>query len=254
VAIDVGTTVTLKVPADLSGEAVARLQRDLEASLADRPGIVVLDCAELKQVSAAHISNLCTAYRICEQEGVFVRLESPSPGLSRVLQVLDLDGLFGNDGETGRGGRRRAVRWAAEGYRRMYVDQFRGDAEEISRSSGLFLNYLKSLRLSEIETFELQTVFYEIAMNIAVHGNATENERIVFTAEAGDTGIVLAFTDSGDPFDPTRHEAEFEPQSAGKERRKRGIGITMIRRLTDKITYCRKHDSINVLTVEKNWG
>ncbi len=213
-----------------------------------------LDCSRLKRVSADHISCLCGAYRACEEAGVPVRLESLPPGLIQVLGVLGLEELFGGNAEPGSNSRNRAFRWAAEGFRRVHVDQFRGEIKDVNRSSAVFLDYLKSLKLSEIAAFELQTVFYEIAMNIAAHGNTARDERIVFTAEADDTGIVMAFTDSGDPFDPTEHEVEYEPQSAGRERRKRGLGITMIRRLMDKITYCRKHDSINVLTAEKNWG
>ncbi len=253
-SIDVGTAINVKVPADHSGDAMSRFLTDLEHHLAGRPGIIALDCSHVNRVSADHISSLCGAYQSCEQAGVAVRLESASPGLSRVLEVLDLDGLFGSDGFPTRGDRRRAFRWAAEGFRRMHVDQFLGDSEEVNRSSVAFLKYLKSLRLPEIVAFELQTVFYEVAMNIAAHAKMNDRERIVFTAEADDTGIVLAFTDSGVPFDLTGYEADFEPTAAGKERRKRGIGITMIRRLTDKVTYCRKHDSINVLTVEKHWG
>lgn len=252
--LNVGATVNVTVPADVSSDALDSFQKDLEHNLAGRPEMLALDCSQLTRVSADHISSLCGAYQVCERAGVAVKIESASPGLSRVLEVLDLDGLFGSNRNPARSSRRRARRWAAEGFRRMYVDQFRGDADDVNRSSEAFLQYLESLRLPKITAFELQTVFYEIAMNIAAHGNTAESERIVFTAEADDDGIALAFTDSGDPFDPTSLEADFEPRAAGRERRKRGIGMTMIRRLTDRITYCRKHDSINVLTVEKHWG
>lgn len=252
--LNVGATANVRVPADNSRDAITSFQKDLESRLAGHPEILSLDCSQLKRVSADHIASLCGAYQICEREGVTVKLEAASPGLSRVLEVLELDGLFGNNGAPRQDDRRRASRWAAEGLRRMYVDQFKGNAGDVNRASEAFLNYLEALRLPDLVAFELQTVFYEIAMNIAAHGQTAKSERIVFTAEADDAGIVLAFTDSGIPFDLTGHEADFEPYAAGRERRKRGIGITMIRRLTDRITYCRKHDSINVLTVEKHWS
>lgn len=246
--------VEISVPAIASRAAMDSFQKDLEQRLTGQPDVLALDCSQLKRVSADHISSLCGAYQSCERAGVSLRLTATSPGLARVLEVLDLDGLLLDRETTVKASRRTVCRWAAEGFRRMYVDQFRVDADDITRSSETFLCYLNSLRVPEITAFELQTVFYEIAMNIAAHSKTLEDERVVFTAEADDRGIVMAFTDSGEPFDPTTHEAVFEPKAAGKERKKRGLGITMIRRLTDKISYCRKHDSLNILKVEKHWG
>lgn len=253
-SVSTKATAHIQVPDDHSAEARDRFQRELSELLTSRPGTVAVDCSKLKRVSAEHVSVLCSALQTCEQAGAAVRLSEVSAGLSRVLEVLDLGGLFDRDSDQTVGNRRRACRWAAAGFRRMYVDQFQSTPAEIKASSESFLKYLEALRLPEIVAFELQTVFYEIAMNICSHSYAGTEERIVFTAEADDRGIVMVFTDSGVPFDPTSHEDDFEPRTAAKERRKRGIGITLIKRLTDKITYCRKRELINVLTIEKHWS
>ena len=66
-------------------------------------------------------------------------------------------------------------------------------------------------------------------------------------AEPG--GVKLMFVDDGSPYDPLSHE---DPDTAlpAAERPIGGLGIMMVKKMTDSIKYERKHDR-NFLTVVK---
>ena len=93
---------------------------------------------------------------------------------------------------------------------------------------------------------ELETVLEEAYMNIAGHSGATEAD-VDFTLEGGD--VCLRFSDNGVPFNPLS-QPEPDVTLPAAERSIGGLGILMIRRMTDRQTYAREGER-NVLTLMK---
>ena len=68
-----------------------------------------------------------------------------------------------------------------------------------------------------------------------------------------DDSIILHFIDNGISFDMTKHENNFKPHQAIKDRMKNGLGILMIKKMADSVNYERR-DNKNLLTITKTWS
>ena len=94
----------------------------------------------------------------------------------------------------------------------------------------------------------LHVILDEICSNIVKHSGASGFE-VDFEMLAEPCGIKLTFVDDGSPYDPLSHE---DPDTAlpAEKRPIGGLGIMMVKKMTDSIKYERKHDR-NFLTVVK---
>ncbi len=241
----------IAVPLSLSGDAVDEFHGRLEEAFAVAEGIVTLDCSQLKNVVSSHINLLWMAYLRSEEAHIKVRLKDPSPGLLRVLQVLDLYELF----VTGMGLSEGGVDRAKEPTRieDSYSDEFSTSVTAIDKATESFLAYLKRIDLPKMTTFELRTIFYEVATNIRSHAEIEGRSTISFSVRPEGERLILKFTDTGRAFDPAGHKYEVQAERAAEARQRRGFGLALIHRLADRVSYKRKEDTINVLTVEKKW-
>ena len=79
------------------------------------------------------------------------------------------------------------------------------------------------------------------------------DSQIRFSVSTGHNRVVIQFVDSGDPFDPTGVRINDNILKQTRQPLHRGLGLTMIRRLTNQIAYERRGDQ-NIFTVEKTWG
>ena len=87
----------------------------------------------------------------------------------------------------------------------------------------------------------------EIYSNIARYSGATE-ARIGCNVSGG--RITLRFMDNGSPYDPTEKEDPDTTLSA-EEREIGGLGIFMVKKIMDDVTYDYK-GCFNILTLVKN--
>ena len=78
-----------------------------------------------------------------------------------------------------------------------------------------------------------------------------ENDLISFRVIPAEEHVTLRFADSGLLFDPTGRKSAFDPRQAIRLKQTNGIGLTMIKRLVDTISYERVGSRLNVLTLEK---
>jgi anti-sigma regulatory factor (Ser/Thr protein kinase)/anti-anti-sigma regulatory factor len=251
--IDSGITPTLLVPADFSGNAVARFDEKLKELLMEHPVSVALDVSQMEHITSSHIRVLWRAYLTCSDAGVTMKLKSPSPGLICVLKVLDLHELFTDDQDSIQPQLRRAVKiesWKTSG---IYADEFTADSRSVNRALKGFLKFLERLPVPDEVMFELRILFYEVATNISLHARTKDNDLIVFSCRVEGSKVIMVFADSGVTFDPTSSTADIDPQTASKNGQTRGFGLTLVRRLTDKMSYVRINDVMNVLTMEKKW-
>jgi anti-sigma regulatory factor (Ser/Thr protein kinase) len=123
--------------------------------------------------------------------------------------------------------------------------------DDISSTFIRFHDFLKKLRVSEMHAFDLETVFYEIATNIFRHGELSPVSFISFSATLEGQDLELRFEDEGKEFDPTGYSRHFDHHEAIRQDERHGLGITMIQRLVDEISYERADGIRNVVILRK---
>ena len=87
----------------------------------------------------------------------------------------------------------------------------------------------------------------EIFSNIARYSGATS---VVLGCSLKDGKATLRFSDNGRPYDPTEKPDPDTTQSA-EEREVGGLGIFMVKKLMDEVTY-EYADGSNILTLVKS--
>ncbi|MDD4050356.1 MAG: ATP-binding protein [candidate division Zixibacteria bacterium] len=241
------------VPAELTGPAEDRFEECLRAVLETCPPTVLLDCAPLQRVTSRHVELLWRTQLRCQRHTTEVRLENPTPGLIRVLTVLDLAELFNCAPLEAEAAPGTAAAGAGPA-KANYKDTFGPTDDTVVPASERYGAFLADLPIPELIRFELRTIFYEVANNISQHGGIGDGSPIRFWAEFGSARIIMTFTDTGRAYDPTTADGDFDPRAAAKKRRVRGFGIPMVRRMTDAMSYVRSADDRNILTIVKTWS
>lgn len=251
--VDAGKIQVIKVPRVLSVETVDKFHEELGSLVNKRPTLVELDCSQIDLVTSSHINLLWEARTLCLENNLNVKLSFVSPGVIRVLKVLDLHDIFlGKQTEPKTDTLNDNMENRVKDERELKLE-FRSETGAITRCLADFRLFLSRLNLPMKFVIELEIVFYEVATNIRLHSGLGTGDVIVFDVASQDDKIIMIFTDRGKSFDPTMKGTEYEPGKVIRERKKRGFGLTMISRMTDRMIYRRLEDSINVLTLEKNW-
>ena len=219
----------------------------------ERPPKVLLDCSQLHQVVSGHINILWQSRSICKEAGVPIYLTNPGGNLIRVLRILDLLELFEFSGAINAFDE-ETIKTELLNIEDTGLNlEFKCRKSEIIKSRDCLRDYLKDMNLSSAIIYDLETLFYEVVNNIAEHSDLNENQTIKFEALCKDDRIVLNFFDNGRPFNPTHLNFKYDPANATFENKKRGYGLIMINRMSDKISYHREENGLNVLTLEKRW-
>ncbi|MCP4566358.1 MAG: STAS domain-containing protein [FCB group bacterium] len=253
--MNVNTTpnISLNVPSQLTPGNVTDFEDKLSSVLRNCQENIAMDCSALEFVTSSHINLLWAAHLQCADDGITMYLQSPTAGLIRVLKVLDLYDVFEytNEGTFAVTSNEKPV--FDNSLRPSYRDHIPADRESIDKALIDFMNFLSGGGLPELTEFELRTIFYEVTTNIRLHSGISEKDRMEFTVKVGDRRIILEFIDSGMPFDITSQNLELEPRLAGQRRQKRGIGLNMVHKLADRVSYTRQDNSRNIVAIEKHW-
>ena len=96
--------------------------------------------------------------------------------------------------------------------------------------------------------FKVRLVLEELVLNLIDHATGSATDRIEVRIELKGSRVVLVLEDDGDPFDP-RSAPAFDKAKPLEERGPRGMGIHLVRSMTDGIAY-ERIDSRNRLRVE----
>jgi len=112
---------------------------------------------------------------------------------------------------------------------------------------------LEPMSCPERTRIQLSVAIDELFGNIANYAYVPEEGQATVRVETEDNprGIIITFIDSGTPYNPL--EAK-EPDTTlpARQRRIGGLGIFMVKKTMDDITYEYK-DGQNILTVRKNF-
>ena len=246
------TTVTCKLPGDFSVEAQETFIDELKQKCNNNTRKVIIDCSQIYMGTSRHIGMLWEAKSYCDNISVELVLRSVTLGLLRVLKVLDLFDLFIDDEPTLIDNGKKSVSdkpCIAE----SFLLEFKAEVNNISRALEQLRQFLKKMLVPEDILIELETIFYEVATNIYLHGQMDNFQGIKFSLKQIEDRLVMKFVDQGQAFDPTVRIEQLNPHAAIKKKQKRGFGLYMISRMTDKISYSRLENRYNELILEKNW-
>lgn len=210
-----------------------------------------IDCSLLSHIRSGHINALWDALTRCEEAGVRMRLTSVGYGLERLLQALDLHPLFTLEPSKRRPRPQQVPLDGGATRQTAFSAKFEPGMDDISDTFIRFHDFLKKLQVSEMKAFDLETVFYEISTNILRHGGLSSLSSICFSATLEGRYMELRFVDEGRAFDPTGYSRQFDHHEAILRKERHGLGITMIRRLVDRISYERADGIRNVVIIHK---
>ena len=247
----------LILPADLTRSTTSQFLELVQSILDSRVTELKIDCSRINNASSSHISILWEAYDLCKSNKVKIILEEATTSLVRVLFILDLGELFGlGSHESGfkSADKRETV---SDQDSHIHTEQICVSREKLSQSVEAFLKFSSTHGVPEITDFEMRTVFCEVMTNVIDHSGLTESDNVKFTAKIKGNHMNMVFEDLGVAFDPTIYHGSADLDdliTAAKERRFRGFGLLMIRKLVDKIKYSRKEDTVNHLEIEKYWS
>ena len=122
------------------------------------------------------------------------------------------------------------------------------DLANLERATAFFEEILKEHTAPQRVIQQMNVVTDEIFSNIVFYSGATA---VTLGCEAGEGYARLRFSDNGRAYDPTQKPAP-DITIPPEEREAGGMGIYIVRKLTDGISYSYS-DGLNVLTLEKRW-
>jgi len=108
---------------------------------------------------------------------------------------------------------------------------------------------LKSVDVPQKSIFSLMTVSEEIIVNIIHYAYNEEKGDLEIDFEQEGQTLRFTFKDSGTPFDPLAH-TEVDTNLQAHERDIGGLGIHMVKSMTDKVAYDYQNGE-NILVIEK---
>ncbi len=129
--------------------------------------------------------------------------------------------------------------------------ELKGELPELEKLPRIVADIGERYRLRPEIVFHLNLVLEEILSNVMTNGydDAEEHKiRLGLWVQAGE--LTLEVEDDGAPFNPL-DAAPPDLQTPLEDRRIGGLGIHLVRSLTDRMEYQRK-DGRNCLTLKKN--
>ena len=124
--------------------------------------------------------------------------------------------------------------------------------QQVNLVSAFIKNIASQLEIDKKTTGEIRLAVEEAVVNIIHYAYPSGSTGNIITLEAKSDGVtlMLILTDSGAAFDPTE-VPDADTTMSAEERPIGGLGIHLIRQLTDSINYKRENGK-NILTMRKN--
>ena len=214
---------------------------------------IVLECMHLRTISSSHVSLMWELYLLCRDHEIVLKLQNVSNSIKEVLEVLDISGFFpvANQEEY------HAPANETSKITSITLPPLRFElsatTEDIVRSKFNIGNHLKDAYIPYDTVYEIETIFYELATNIRLHGKQNDRSQIAVEINQVNNTLIMTLIDNCQLFDPTKLDAGYNPETAIKQGMKNGLGIIMVKKIADSISYERKDDK-NILTVKKSWS
>ncbi|MBT6120370.1 SpoIIE family protein phosphatase [bacterium] len=124
------------------------------------------------------------------------------------------------------------------------------DIEELIKVQQVVQTVCDAYSLSENMAYTLNLIIEELVANTIYHGYTHhKKEHIFIEMDSQDTQMVLTIHDTGVPFNPLLYVPE-ETAISIQDKRAGGLGIKLIQKLCDSITYNREEDK-NIVQITK---
>jgi anti-sigma regulatory factor (Ser/Thr protein kinase)/anti-anti-sigma regulatory factor len=243
--------ITVNVPPTLCEETLHDFYAQLDQIIMQHPKRVYLNCGQLEYVNSRHIVTLWQAFGQCTDAGINVKLTQATVNLKQTLRLLDLHDLLLGEAAPIEHDKNKQKDIDRVLRPKILQMEFHANANDINDNLDNFRSYLNSLKINNLIVFELVTVFYEVTTNIRLHSDLQNNQLISFTASTANDAILLRFSDPGKKFNPIQKDIPYDPTSAIKEGRKRGLGLTLVKRIADSMKYIRENGKLNTFTLIK---
>lgn len=243
----------ITVPSQLDGNQISLYKEKVDTAFSDKIDILYLDCSDILQVSSMHINVLWESISSGIEKKIKVQLVNANDSLKKVLKVLDLFDHFLGDPDDNEPAFEISGTVNTNILGQKIELQFPPLSNSVAQALAQYKEFLVQLELNSNIVIELETIFYEVSTNIANHSNLDVELKISFEAEVEDNGIVMKFVDSGDEFDPASAELNYEPEQFIANKIHSGLGLVMIKKMSDNLSY-KREDGKNMLIVEKKWN
>jgi len=241
-----------EVPEELTSGSIAGLTSTVDDLLGSGCKQVALDCASLSRVTSTHINVLWSIRAKCLERSARLTLNNVNENLQRVLKVLDLLDMFDLQTTIRRKGSARPEAVQAAAPDEEFTIRFAASSSAVTSATTELRTRLIQRGLEEKSITELETVFYEVATNIRLHSGISRGETVTVAIALSRHEAVMEFKDCGKEFDPTSLPDNFVPSEVINRRQRRGIGVTLIKRMTDDMRYIRENGHFNILTLRKS--
>ena len=127
--------------------------------------------------------------------------------------------------------------------------EFYPEPESIGPAEEFVEQFLLKAQISAKAVRKLNIAVDEIYSNLAYYSGA---QRAVIMCSVKDGVITLIFRDNGKPYNPLE-QAQPDVEAALEERTIGGLGIFIVKKTMDRVTYHRQ-DEWNVLTLQLQTG
>ncbi len=124
------------------------------------------------------------------------------------------------------------------------------NVEEITRMAEFIDAMSEQLQLSPALTMNLQLALEEAVSNVILYAYKEADKTIDITFAKAGNQLEVTITDCGVAFDPTAKEDPDHLNLSVEERPIGGLGIFLIKKLMDSVTYKRENEK-NILTIKK---
>ena len=127
----------------------------------------------------------------------------------------------------------------------------KNDISEISKLAIFIEELSEELNLTPELNFNLYLVLEEAVSNVILYAYGKEVQKeIALLANMSNNNLIFVLTDSGKEFDPTK-VPDADVTLSAEEREIGGLGIYMVKKSIDDITYEYK-DGQNILAIKKH--
>jgi len=112
---------------------------------------------------------------------------------------------------------------------------------ELRRLGAAVAEFAASAGLSEMRCFDLRLILEEVAANIIRHAWDGGQHTFAVSLTREPVGVVAFLEDDGRPYNPL-DRPPFDPDTQSERRTAGGLGVYLIRQLTDELIYERHGD------------
>ncbi|SDL85022.1 serine/threonine-protein kinase RsbW [Catalinimonas alkaloidigena] len=114
--------------------------------------------------------------------------------------------------------------------------------ENLKEIRSFIQDNLQTLAINELEQNLMVVAIDEMCANLIIHANERDESKFIHVGvQPLEDGVIFELKDNGHSFDPSSY-IESSLTEVKRLRRKGGLGLSLVRRIMDKIEYVQSED------------